>query len=89
MALLQLLHKPCFKVAVTGATAHFLQRALRSSLVLFLRVISSGVKSTSLFVLIFFRYHTCCMLSEWWRISNSIRSGRLATSGNMRRNPLP
>jgi len=54
MALLQLLHKPCFAVAVTGATAHFLLRALRSSLVLFLRVISSGVKSTSLFVLIFF-----------------------------------
>ena len=36
-----------------------------------------------------FRYHTCCMLSEWWHTSNSIRSGRLARSGNMRRNPLP
>jgi hypothetical protein len=54
MALLQLLHKPCFAVAATGATAHFLQRALRSSLVFFLRVISSGLKSSRLFVLIFF-----------------------------------
>ena len=49
MALLQLQHKPCFAVAVTGATAHFLQRALRSSLVFFLRVISSGLKSTQAF----------------------------------------
>ena len=54
MALLQLLHKPCFAFAVTGATAHFLQRALRSSLVFFLRAISSGLKSSRLFVLIFF-----------------------------------